>query len=258
MFALARPTRLVTLTLAVLLAAELGAIVAIPEPSSGHVSRSEPEPAAVAPDSSLSDQRRAGRVDSRPAAIRPTKDGSSARAIAVAADAMASAIAPREHPPTVWLAPARPVVPSTVRSTTTIVPNAPTYRGRNHVWIPSLGINRAVSAFPCSRSRPPDNDMYRWGCAGANNVYLMGHAHGVLKPLHDAFVGGRLRKGMKVLYADGNGRVRTYAVSWWKTTRPTTSASWAWAAQSRPSMTIQTCVGSNNEFRLMVRLLEVG
>ncbi|HEX6228427.1 MAG TPA: sortase, partial [Solirubrobacterales bacterium] len=101
----------------------------------------------------------------------------------------------------------------------------------------------------------PDDYVYRWGCAGRNNVYLMGHAHSVFKPLHDAFVSGRLRKGLKVYYADSTGRVRTYAVSWWKTTRPTTSASWAWAAQSRPSMTLQTCVGANSAFRLMVRLV---
>ena len=132
------------------------------------------------------------------------------------------------------------------------------YRGRNHVWIPSLGINRSVRAFPCSRSRPPDNYMYRWGCAGRNNVYLLGHASSVMKPLHDAYVRGRLRNGMKAYYADANGNVRAYAVVWWRVTPPTTSGSWAWAAQSRPSMTLQTCVGSNSAYRLVVRLVAVG
>lgn len=131
------------------------------------------------------------------------------------------------------------------------------YHGRNHVWIPTLGINRSISSFACSRSRPPDNYLYRWGCAGTNNVYLLGHAYSVFKPLHDAYVGGRLKMGMKVYYADGNGRVRTYAVTWWKVTPPTTSASWAWAAQSRPSMTLQTCLGAHSEYRLMVRLVAV-
>ena len=135
---------------------------------------------------------------------------------------------------------------------------AASYRGRNHVWIPSLGISKSVSWFPCSRTREPDNYMYRWGCAGANNVYLMGHAYSVMKPLHDAYVNGRLRVGMKAWYADGDGRVRVYAVRWWKLTRPTTDAAWAWAAQDTPSMTLQTCVGKNSEWRLMVRLSEVG
>ena len=134
---------------------------------------------------------------------------------------------------------------------------AASYRGRNHVWIPSLGISRSVSWFPCSRTREPDNYMYRWGCAGANNVYLMGHAYSIMKPLHDAYVNGRLRVGMKAWYADGDGRVRVYAVRWWKLTRPTTDAAWAWAAQDTPSMTLQTCVGKNSEWRIMVRLTEV-
>ncbi len=131
------------------------------------------------------------------------------------------------------------------------------YRGRNHVWIPALRINRSVHAFSCSRSRPPDNYVYRWGCAGSNNVYLMGHAHSVFKPLHDAYVSGRLAKGMKAYYADAKGRVHVYRVKWWRVTAPTTDAKWAWASLSSPSMTLQTCVGRNSQYRLMVRLVEV-
>jgi hypothetical protein len=135
--------------------------------------------------------------------------------------------------------------------------SAGSYKGRNHFWFPSLGINRAVYGYACSRSREPDNLVYRWGCAGSNNVYLLGHAWGVFKPLHDAYVGGRLRAGMKAFYADSRGRTHTYVVKWWKLTRPTTSASWAWASQSVPSMTLQTCVGANSQYRVMVRLVEV-
>jgi hypothetical protein len=131
------------------------------------------------------------------------------------------------------------------------------YRGRNHVWIPALGINRSVSSFSCTSSAYPGDRVYRWGCAGSNNVYLFGHAHSVFKPLHDAYVRGRLSKGMKVVYADGNGRVSTYAVSWWKVTTPDKGA-FAYAAQSRPSLTLQTCIGARSQYRLIVRLLKVG
>jgi hypothetical protein len=134
---------------------------------------------------------------------------------------------------------------------------AAAYSGTNHVWIPALGINRSVRAFPCDRQRPPDNYMYRWGCAGANNVYLMGHAHSVMNGLHDAYVSGRLHKGMKAYYAGSNGKVHVYTVRCWKKTRPTTDAAWAWAPLATPSMTLQTCVGANSEYRLMVRLVEV-
>ena len=130
------------------------------------------------------------------------------------------------------------------------------YRGRNHVWIPALGIDRSVSGFACSSSAYPGNRVYRWGCAGRNNVDLFGHAHSVFKPLHDAYVRHRLKKGMKVVYADSRGKVSTYAVAWWKVVKPDNGA-FAYAAQSRPSMTLQTCVGSKSQYRLIVRLTKV-
>jgi hypothetical protein len=130
----------------------------------------------------------------------------------------------------------------------------PGYHGRNHVWIPSLGINKSVQSFPCSRTRPPDAGVYRWGCAGRNNIYLLSHAWSTFKPLHDAYVRGTLRKGMRVWYADGGGRVHAYSVIWWRVTAPTTAASWAWAFLTSPGMTLQTCVGANSQYRLMVRL----
>lgn len=131
-----------------------------------------------------------------------------------------------------------------------------TLTGRNKVWIPSLGIRRSVSGFACSSTAYPGNRVYRWGCAGHNNVYLFGHAHSVFKPLHDAYVRGKLKKGMRVLYADSAGRVSTYKVIWWKVVAPD-KGGFAYAAQSRPSMTLQTCVGARSQYRLVVRLVKV-
>ena len=136
-------------------------------------------------------------------------------------------------------------------------PPAPRPQGRNHVWSAVLGLNRAVAWFSCSRSRPPDMAVYRWGCAGANNVYLFAHAGGPFQRLHDLYVSGRLRKGMTVSYADANGRVQRYAVAWWKVVLPT-NGDFAWAGQARPSMTLQTCVGANSRYRLIVRLYQLG
>lgn len=131
-----------------------------------------------------------------------------------------------------------------------------TYSGRNHLWIPSLGISRAVYLYPCSRSRAPDNFVYRWGCAGTNNVYLLGHAYGVFKALHDAYTAGRLHVGMVAIYADNSGRIRTYRVTSWRVVNPVDSG-WAIASQPVPSMTLQTCVGPNGVDRLNVRLVAV-
>ena len=176
--------------------------------------------------------------------------------------APAAVVAPEAAEPTPWIS--RPVTDAPVPRARSMSPaqaaggaDPASFRGRNHVWIPALGVNRSVSFFSCSSSAYPGDRVYRWGCAGGNNVYLFGHAHSVFKPLHDAYVRGRLAKGMKVYYADGNGKVRTYAVSWWKVTTPDKGA-WAYAGQSRPSLTLQTCVGSRSQYRLIVRLLQVG
>lgn len=131
---------------------------------------------------------------------------------------------------------------------------APAYTGRNHIWIPSLGISHSVAAFSCSRSTPPGAGVYRWGCAGTNNAYLFGHAWSTFKPLHDAYVKGRLKTGMVAYYADGSGRVRRYKVTEIKVVTPD-QTDWAIASQSVPSMTLQTCVGANSQYRLLVRLV---
>ena len=130
----------------------------------------------------------------------------------------------------------------------------PTYQGTNHFWIPSLGMSYGVRWYACGRTSVPGNHIYRWGCAGHNNVYLLGHAWGVMKPLHDLYVRGGLRKGMVAIYADANGRVRKYRVTEWRVVRPTETA-WQTAAQPVPSMTLQTCVGKNSAWRLNVRLV---
>jgi hypothetical protein len=134
-------------------------------------------------------------------------------------------------------------------------PSAPTYTGQNRFWIPSLGMRNRVYSFPCSRSREPDNYIYRWGCAGSNNVYIMGHAYGVMKPLHDLYVRGGLRRGMVAIYADGAGRVHWYRVTTWRVVDPS-EAAWAIADQPVPSMTLQTCVGKYSQYRLNVRLVQ--
>jgi hypothetical protein len=84
----------------------------------------------------------------------------------------------------------------------------------------------------------------------------MGHAYGVMKPLHDAYVRGRLHVGMIAMYADGAGHIRAYRVTTWRVVNPL-YIGWAIASQSVPSMTLQTCVGPNGRLRLIVRLVAV-
>ena len=134
-------------------------------------------------------------------------------------------------------------------------PSRPSYSGENRFWIPSLGMKDRVYWFACTRSRDPDNLIYRWGCAGNNNVYILGHAYGVMKPLHDLYVRGGLHKGMVAVYADNAGRVHWYKVTSWRVVDPS-EAAWAIASQPVPSMTLQTCVGKYSQYRLNVRLVQ--
>lgn len=155
-----------------------------------------------------------------------------------------------------WIGRSRADTPAP-RAQVETTPDLSSFTGRNKVWIPALGIRRSVSSFACSSTAYPGDRVYRWGCAGSNNIYLFGHAHSVFKPLHDAYVRGRLEKGMQVHYADANGRVSTYKVAWWKVTTPD-KGEFAYASQSRPSMTLQTCVGAKSQYRLVVRLVKAG
>ena len=129
------------------------------------------------------------------------------------------------------------------------------HAGKNHVWSADLGLNRPVAWYSCSRSQYPGMAVYRWGCGGRNNVYLFAHAGGPFRRLHDIYVRGRLQRGMTVTYADGNGVVHRYRVAWWRVVLPT-AGGFAYAAQSRPSMTLQTCVGAHDRYRLIVRLYQ--
>jgi hypothetical protein len=256
--------RLIALVLAVAFAAETVGVVAasMPVGTAG-------EPPTLAPAASV---LATGRAEEQTLAPRPTEPpvGPAERrhtaAVAPAAPAATPAPEPTAKPakPEAKATPkprkttkAEPKATSKPKSSGTRKVSAADFRGTNHVWIPALGISKSVQAFPCDRNRPPDNYMYRWGCAGENNVYLMGHSYSVMKPLYNAYYSGRLKVGMKAYYAGSNGKVHTYVVKWWKKTLPTPDASWAWAPQAVPSMTLQTCVGKDSKYRLMVRLVEV-
>lgn len=171
-----------------------------------------------------------------------------------AVDALVAAARAAAPPPVAAPATVASAAPAESGGPVGAVTPRPRYAGTNHMWFPALGYDRSVTAYACSSSAYPANVVYRWGCAGTNNLYLFGHAWGVMKPLHDAYVAGRLRVGMEVVYADGTGAIHTYRITAWRLVMPADSA-WAIAAQAVPSMTLQTCVGANSEYRLIVRLV---
>jgi sortase (surface protein transpeptidase) len=195
--------------------------------------------------------------------VATAQAGASTLFLALAGGSAASASGVVRQVPAARPTAVRPTAPKAASTTAarptraTREPAPTTFHGTNHVWIPALGVSRGVSIFPCSRQQAPANYVYRWGCAGTNNVYLLGHAYGVFKALHDAYYNGRLKVGLTVIYANASGAVHTYRVTWWRVVKPTTAAKWAWASLASPSMTLQTCLGAHSEYRLMIRLLQV-
>jgi hypothetical protein len=243
------PTTLIAGSLGVLLAIEVtGIALARSNPVVVVEAATAPGPAEMATDAGVGLGSALGQAIGSASTVGTGPIVEGLRSASALTTFVAPAAQPRKAPIKAMKPKARPAAHATTTG----------FHGRSHVWIPSLGISRELQSFPCSRQRPPDAGVYHWGCAGRNNVYLLSHAWSTFKPLHDAYVHGRLRKGMQVWYANANGTVHQYRVIWWKVTLPTTAASWAWAGQSRPSMTLQTCVGSKSQYRLMVRLVQVG
>ena len=132
------------------------------------------------------------------------------------------------------------------------------FKGRNHVWIPALGINRSVSFFSCSSSRLPRQPRLPLGLRRLEQrlpvrpcPQRVQAAPRRLRPRpavegHEGLLRRRQRQGQHVrrVVVEGHHARQGRA-------GPT-------PASPRPSLTLQTCVGARSQYRLIVRLLKVG
>jgi hypothetical protein len=131
------------------------------------------------------------------------------------------------------------------------------YSGVYHLWIPALSLSRDIDDWGCNGGLIP-NHVERWGCAGRNNIYLLGHAWGVFAKIHDGYHSGALHVGLVAFYADKSGVLHRYRVSAIRHVLNADYASWSgWAtgASSTPIITLQTCDGSTSAYRILVRLV---
>ena len=146
-------------------------------------------------------------------------------------------------------------------TTPAVSTNRPVSLGTNHFSFPAAGISSLrVSYWDCARVDNLPNAVYRWGCAGSNNTYLLGHAYGVFKPLNAAYHSGALRVGAIAYYAGSDGTTRAYRVTTIR--RELIAREWDWrpwaaAAQPVRSLTLMTCDDAKSEYRILVRLVEV-
>lgn len=133
-------------------------------------------------------------------------------------------------------------------------PNAVAFGGHNRFSIPTLGINSTIGTTSCGVLIP--NGIWYWPCAGRNNLYLMGHAWGVFAPVHNGYHSGLLTAGLTALYSDGAGVVHRYRLLW---VEDLPVAVWGkgatWAATSSSVITLQTCDGATDNYRIIVRFV---
>lgn len=131
----------------------------------------------------------------------------------------------------------------------------------NQFAFPAISIStKAVRWWDCYRDDAMPNYVYRWGCAGSNNVFLLGHSYGMFKPLWSAYHSGALKLGLVAYYAGSDGKMHAYRVT---TIRHEEIAHewdwrpWAQASQPVPSMTLITCDGAGDRYRIIVRLVAI-
>jgi len=125
----------------------------------------------------------------------------------------------------------------------------------NRLDIPALRINAPFKSMSTCGGLIP-NGIWRWPCAGKNNLYLLGHAWGVFAPVHDAYHKGTLKPGMIAYLTDAAGKVHKYVLQW---VQDLPVATWgqgaSWAATSGPTITLQTCDGASSDYRIIVRFV---
>jgi hypothetical protein len=119
----------------------------------------------------------------------------------------------------------------------------------------------------CGEVLPDATHLYSFGCAGENNLFLQGHAYGILESLRFAYIHNLLEVGEMAYYTDGIGEEFAYKIAW--VDHPAV-AEWgkgsSWAATPTPVITLDTCddgtkivngktVPDLDAYRIIVRLV---
>lgn len=126
--------------------------------------------------------------------------------------------------------------------------------GPNQLNIPAIGIDARIRTVACGRLIP--DGIWRWPCAGANNIYLLGHNWGIFHPLQVAYHAGLLKPGLVLMYSDQRAVIHHYRLAWARSLSMTEFGQGdAWAATAGPVITLQTCDGAGDSRRLIVRFV---
>jgi hypothetical protein len=124
--------------------------------------------------------------------------------------------------------------------------------------IKGIGLDVPVYRWGCDASKLPDRAL-RWGCSGRNNQFLAGHAYGVFHKYYLAYKYRKLKIGMIAAFTRPSGAVAKYRLRWVRLVpasyvwQGTTGDVWAWGPTARQSITMQTCWGATNKYRIVSR-----
>lgn len=127
--------------------------------------------------------------------------------------------------------------------------------------IRAIGIAATVYAWGCGSAVVPDL-VLRWGCNASRNQFLVGHAYGVFHGYYLAYKEHRLTRGMIATFTDRYGRVTRYTLAWVRKVPKNyiwngqTGEVWAWGNTPQPSLTLQTCWGATNAYRIITRFVK--
>ena len=128
----------------------------------------------------------------------------------------------------------------------------------NQFAFPALGIRaQGIASFACNAPGSLGTSIYRWGCAGSNNTYLLGHAFAAFKPINTGYHSGALKVGLTAYMAGSDGVTHQYRVTEIRHVLMDDWSSWGgWAKSSlpQPGLTLQTCDGPTSAYRIVVRL----
>jgi len=127
--------------------------------------------------------------------------------------------------------------------------------------VPSFGVSQTVYNWGCGPATVP-NLVLKWGCVTTRNTFLTGHASGVFHWLYNAYVHNTWRAMHDAYFTTAKGVTTRYRISWIRLVpasyiyRGITGERWAWNNTAHPSLTLQTCWGSTNKYRLVFRFVK--
>jgi len=125
-----------------------------------------------------------------------------------------------------------------------------------HLDVPALGISRDVYEWGCRTGTLP-NQVYHWACAGQGNIFLLGHAASVFKPIYEARRHGTLTLGMRLYWTSKTGVRSSFRLTRIAVVRLSNiySAShyWIFNGASPAVVTLVTCYGYHDSKRIVAR-----